>query len=278
MSIPVRRRVRLVLTYLVLLIAAGWPLFPTLWMVSTSLKTPKEYFNSPPIWIPTQLTVEHYRALFTNLAGGVFFKHSIIVATGTTLVTLALTIPAAYAVARYHLGGERFTFWILSQRMVPPVATVIPLFLLYVRLHLLDTFVGLILAYCTFTIPLAVWLLMSFFADFPQEIQDQALVDGCSEFETLWRIIVPILAPGIVVVGLFCFVFSWNELMFAVTFTRDNTETVMKLFASLLQSPTSEMFGPAAAAVVMGMLPAYALTLFFQRYMVRGLTMGGVKQ
>ncbi|GAG00778.1 unnamed protein product, partial [marine sediment metagenome] len=114
-------------------------------------------------------------------------------------------------------------------------------------------------------------------ADFPQDIQDQALVDGCSEFESLWRIVIPAVIPGVAVVSLFCFVFSWNELMFALTFTRGNTKPVMKLFESLLQSPTGIFFGPAAAAVVLGIVPAYALTLFFQRYLVRGLTMGGVK-
>jgi multiple sugar transport system permease protein len=161
--------------------------------------------------------------------------------------------------------------------MMPPVAAVIPLFLLYARLNLIDTYPGIIIADTIFNIPFAVWILISFFADFPREIQDQALVDGCTEFESLWRIIMPAVLPGVVVVSLFCFVFSWNELMFALTFTRTTTKPVMKLFESLLQSPTGNFYGAAAAAVVLGVIPAYLLTLFFQRYLVRGLTMGGVK-
>jgi len=118
---------------------------------------------------------------------------------------------------------------------------------------------------------------MGFFEDFPREIQEQALVDGCSELQSLWKIVIPLILPGIIVVALFCFVFSWNELMFVMTFSRTNTKTVMKLFESLLQSPTSIMFGPAAAAAVLGVVPAFILTLFFQRYLVRGLTLGGIK-
>jgi multiple sugar transport system permease protein len=266
-----------ILTYVVLIVAVILALFPTLWMLSTSIKIPLEYFNSPPIWIPTQPTIDHYIALFRDYQGGIFFKNSIIIAIGSTIVTLVLSIPSAYAIARHRIGGERFSFWILSQRMLPPVAAVIPLFLLYARVGLIDTFPGIIMAHTIFNIPFAVWILIGFFADFPREIQDQALVDGCTEFETLWRIIIPVVLPGVAVVSLFCFVFSWNELMFALTFTRGNTKPVMKLFESMLQSPTSVFFGPAAAAVVLGMVPAYALTLFFQRYLVRGLTMGGVK-
>lgn len=277
MSHSTRKRMGTVLTYLVLIVAVVWALFPIAWMLSTSVKLPVEHFNIPPVWIPKQPTLQHYVALFTDLDGAHFFKNSAIIAVGTTIITLLLAIPTAYAIARHKVGGKFFPFWILTQRMLPPVAAVIPLFLLFVRLKFIDTYQGMILAYLIFNIPFAVWLLMGFFADFPREIQEQAMVDGCSELESLWRVIIPVITPGIVVVAIFVFVFSWNELMFAITFTRRNTETVMKLFQSLLQSPTSMSYGAAAAAVVLGVIPAYVLTLFFQRYLVRGLTMGGIK-
>jgi multiple sugar transport system permease protein len=277
MSHKTRKHILQFLTYLLLAGSVSWALFPILWMVSTSIKLPVDYYSDPPVWVPTQPTVQNWVSLFTDLEGAQYFRNSLIVSVGTTVLTLALSIPTAYAIARHRVGGDKFSFWILSQRMLPPVAAVIPLFLLYVRLRLVDTFPGLILAYLIFNIPFAVWILVGFFADFPREIQEQGLVDGCSEFESLWRIVIPVLVPGIVVVGLFCFVFSWNELMFAVTFTRNNTKTLMKLFQSLLQSPTSMSYGAAASAVVLGVVPAYVLTLFFQRYLVRGLTMGGVK-
>ncbi|MEW5956111.1 MAG: carbohydrate ABC transporter permease [Chloroflexota bacterium] len=271
------KQAQIVLKYVILILAVGLALFPTLWMLSTSIKIPQQYFSNPPVWLPTQPTVEHYFALFLNYEGGEHFKNSIIIAVASTFLTLTLSIPAAYAIARHNVGGDRFSFWILSQRMLPPVAAVIPLFLLYVRLRLIDTFTGIILAHTIFNIPFAVWILIGFFADFPRDIQDQALVDGCTEFESLWRIVLPIVLPGVVVVALFSFVFSWNEVMFALTIGRTETRTITKLFESLLQSPTGVFFGPAAAAVVLGIIPAYVLTLFFQRYLVRGLTLGSVR-
>lgn len=271
------RKVSAVLIYTILILATIWAMFPIFWMISTSFKIPKQYFSRPPVWIPLNPTLDHYVALFTDLQGSVYFKNSLIIAAGNTLLVLLLSIPTAYAIARHQVGGEQFSFWILSQRMLPPVAAVIPLFLLYVRLRLLDTHLGIILAYCIFNIPFAIWILIGFFEDFPREIQEQALVDGCSELQSLWKIVIPLILPGIIVVALFCFVFSWNELMFVLTFSRTNTKTVMKLFESLLQSPTSLMFGPAAAAAVLGVVPSFILTLFFQRYLVRGLTMGGIK-
>ena len=161
--------------------------------------------------------------------------------------------------------------------MLPPVAAIIPLFLLYVKFGLIDTYTGIILSHTIFNIPFAVWILIGFFADFPREIQDQAMVDGCSEFGTIWRIILPVIIPGVLVVTLFTFVFSWNEVMFSLTFGRTETRTITKLFQSLLQSPTGIFFGPAAASVILGVIPAYTLTLFFQRYLVRGLSLGSVK-
>jgi len=246
-------------------------------MLSTSIKLPKDYFSNPPVWIPNNFTLEHYVSLFQNYDGGSHFTNSIIIAVFSSILTLLLSIPAAYAIARHGVGGKGFSFWILSQRMLPPVAAIIPLFLLYVKFGLIDTYTGIILSHTIFNIPFAVWILIGFFADFPREIQDQAMVDGCSEFGTIWRIILPVIIPGVLVVTLFTFVFSWNEVMFSLTFGRTETRTITKLFQSLLQSPTGIFFGPAAASVILGVIPAYTLTLFFQRYLVRGLSLGSVK-
>ncbi|MBI3457474.1 MAG: carbohydrate ABC transporter permease [Candidatus Rokubacteria bacterium] len=252
-------------------------LLPTLWIVSTSFKTPGEYFAFPPLWIPRRPTWEHYRLLFGEYGGMQYLRNSLIISGGNTLLVLGLSIPAAYALARYRVGGRALAFWILSQRMLPPIALVIPLFLLYAKLRLLDTFPGLILAYTIFNIPLAVWLLIGFFQDFPRDIQDQAMVDGCSELGSVARVVLPVIAPGVTVVALLTFTLCWNDLLLALTLTRSSTRTIMVFFTSALYAPTDVQYGSASASIVLGVTPAFILTLCGQRYLVRGLSMGGVK-
>jgi multiple sugar transport system permease protein len=252
-------------------------LLPALWIVSTSLKTPGEYFSFPPVWWPRQPTLEHYRLLLGEYEGFQYLRNSLVISGGNTLLVLVLSIPAAYAIARYRVGGAVLAFWILSQRMLPPIALVIPLFLLYAKLRLLDTFPGLILAYTIFNIPLAVWLLIGFFRDFPRDIQDQAMVDGCSELGSVARVVLPVIAPGVMVVALLTFTLCWNDLLLALTLTRSSTRTIMVFFTSALYAPTDVQFGSASASIVLGVVPAFVLALCGQRYLVRGLAMGGVK-
>lgn len=252
-------------------------LLPALWIVSTSLKAPGEYFTFPPVWWPRQPTLEHYRLLLGEYEGLQYLRNSLVISGGNTLLVLVLSIPAAYAIARYRVGGAVLAFWILSQRMLPPIALVIPLFLLYAKLRLLDTFPGLILAYTIFNIPLAVWLLIGFFRDFPRDIQDQAMVDGCSELGSVARVVLPVIAPGVMVVALLTFTLCWNDLLLALTLTRSSTRTIMVFFTSALYAPTDVQFGSASASIVLGIVPAFVLALCGQRYLVRGLAMGGVK-
>jgi multiple sugar transport system permease protein len=263
--------------YVILIIFIVVTLFPLLWLLITSIKIPKDYYSSPPVWFPSQVTGEHYKVLFTTYGAGPFIKNSIIIAAGNTILVLLLGIPAAYAIARHSIGGRNFAFWILSQRMLPPVAAVIPLFMLFSRFRLLDTHIGLILTYSIFNLSFAVWMLIGFFRDTPQELYEAAMLDGCNEVQTIMKVILPIIAPGVVVVALFCFVFAWNELMFAMTFSRTNAKTLMMVIASTMQSPTGIFFGEAAGAAVIGLIPPFILTLFFQRYLVRGLSFGAVK-
>lgn len=267
----------LILRYLVLIFFVLIAFFPIFWLIETSFKLPKQYYASPPAWIPNPLTLRHYKSLFTTFGAIPYFKNSLIIAFSNTILVLLVSVPAAYAISRYKVGGETFSFWILTQRMLPPVAAVIPLFLLYNRIGLIDQHLSLILSYTIFNIPFAVWMLISFFREFPVEIQEQAMVDGCTELQSLILVVLPIITPGLVVAALFCFVFSWNELMMALTFTRINAATVTVLFAGILQSPTGVWYGEAAGVAVMALIPAFVLTLFFQRYIVRGLTLGGVK-
>lgn len=272
-----KKQVIVGLRYIILIIFALVGIFPILWLMVTSFKLPREYFSSPPVWIPKVITIEHYKVLLTTYGGLPFFRNSLIIASSNMFLVLLIAIPAAYAISKHKVGGEKFSFWILSQRMLPPVAAVIPLFLLYSKFNLIDTHIGLILAYAIFNLPFCVWMLMGFFDEFPVEIQEQAMIDGCTEIQSLVKVVLPVIVPGVVVVALFCFVFSWNELMLALTLTTTNAKTITVLFASILQSPTSMFFGEAACAAIISLLPALILTFFFQRYIVRGLTLGSIK-
>lgn len=252
-------------------------LFPSLWILATSFKTPVEYFSYPPHWLPAQPTLANYRLMFREYEVGRVLQNSLLIATLNTVVVLVLAIPVAYALGRYRLGGERLSFWIISQRMLPAVAIILPLFLVARTLGLINTYHGLLLAYSLFLTPFAIWILLGFFQDFPYDIQDAALIDGCTELGSLVRIVLPLQAGGIFVVALLVFVFTWNDLLIALVLTRSETRTIMAFFTAALVSPTQQDFGVAAGSVVLGLLPAYLFALLGQRYLARGLTMGGVK-
>lgn len=263
--------------YLVVILLVGFFLFPTFWVAITSVKLPIEYFSIPPRWIPEQPTLEHYRKMFEtyNVAGAIW--NTVFIALANTLVTLLLSVPLAYAVARYRVGGGFLPGWIIAQRMLPAVAIVLPFFLIFRQLQLINTYHGMVIAYALFFIPFAAWLLLGFFEDFPREIQDAAMVDGSSEVGALFRIVLPLMASGIFVVALLVFIFTWNDLLIALVLTRQETRTLMVFFTAALVSPTQEDFGVAAGSIVIGMIPAFLFALFGQRYLVRGLTMGGLK-
>jgi multiple sugar transport system permease protein len=280
----IRTFLGMLLTYLVLLFALFILLFPIGWTLATSFKGKAEYFARPPIWIPREPTLENYLFFFKpDIGGGDALANTLIIASSSLILVLILAIPAAYAISRYKVGGETLPTWFLTMRMMPPVAPVLPLFILFFTLGKIIPALGidhklpLIIVYTIFNLPFAVWLLMGFFEDFPQEIQEQAMVDGCSEMESLVKVILPIMAPGIVVVALFCFTFAFNEFLFAITLTRGNTRTLMVLLSSFTSSPQSIMYGAVAVTAIISFIPAFILSLFFQQYLVKGLSMGGLK-
>jgi len=261
--------------YLALGVALFFALFPIAWAISTSFKTIAEYYTYPPVWIPRMPTLNNYKYIIYT-AGLGYLKNSLIVASLNTLLVLGLSIPAAYGIARFGIGGGNLSFWILSQRMFPPIAVIIPLFLLLKRLGLIDTYAGLIIVYCTFNIAFSVWLLTGFFEEFPRDIEEAAMVDGCSRGGALLRIVIPLVAPGIVVTAIFCFIFAWNEFMFALILTRETAKTVT-VQLSAFQSPTKILWGEMSALIVIAIIPILVMTLAVQKYLVRGLTLGAVK-
>ncbi len=255
-------------------------IFPVVWMFLTSFKTEEEYFSYPPVFLPKDFSLRNYlnaMALPPDGRGGLQgLRDSLIIAVSSTLASVIMGSLAAYSLSRFKTGGENFSFWILSTRMMPPIAVALPLFLIFKQLRLLDTHLALIIANTIFNLPFVVWLLKGFFDDLPAEMEEAALIEGCSSWGAFWRIALPLVAPGIVAVSLFSFIFAWNEFMFALLLTRRSVRTLTIIVPSLVGGHEI-LWGEIAAIGMVAILPGVLLSLLLQRYLVRGLSMGAVK-
>jgi len=266
------------LTYAGIAAALIFFLFPFIWIVTTSLKGNEDYFTFPPVWIPTEPSLAHYERLFTHGNGWLYFKNSLAISSLSMVAALAFSVPTAYSIARFRFGGSLFSNFLLLLRTMPAIALVIPIYVLYSKLGITNNYFGLILLYTVFYIPFAVWLLIGFIRDVPVEIEEAALIDGCSRLQALLRVVLPVIVPGLAVVALFAFITTWNEFLFAVILTGAETKTVMVLVASYTTgSPTDTFFGEASASVVLGILPSFLVAFALQRYLVKGLALGAVK-
>lgn len=273
-------RVRDLLSGVILVTALALFLFPVVWMVLTSFKNEKEFFSYPPVFIPKSFSLVNYlnamRFPPDGRGGLQGVRDSLIVSAGSMAVSLLLGASAAYSFARFRTGGQNVSFWVLSTRMFPPVASALPLFLLFRSLHLLDTHLALITANTVFNLPFVIWLLKGFFEDLPAELEEAALVDGASIFGAFRRIALPLVAPGLVVTALLSFIFTWNEFMFALLLTRSEVRTLTIIVPSLVGGHEI-LWGEIAAVGVVAIIPNVLLALLLQRYLVRGLTLGAVK-
>ena len=266
-----------VLTYFGILVALVFFLGPFFWIVTTSLKGNNDYFAFPPVWIPEQPSLAHYVRLFTNSSGLRYFSNSLIISTLSMAAAIIVSLPTAYAIARWRFGGGVLSTLLLVLRMLPAIALIIPLYIMYKALGLTNSYFGLVIVYTVVYIPFAVWLLVGFLRDFPVEIEEAALIDGCSRLRALVTVVTPIIAPGLAVVALFAFIATWNEFLFAVVLTGIETKTMMVLVTSFTSGGTDMFYGEASASVVLGVLPAFAVAFALQRYLVKGLALGGTK-
>ena len=269
-----QRGVAHLLTYLGLLVALVFFLGPFFWIVTTSLKGNEDFFTFPPVWIPPEPSLSHYAALFTRSSGARYFTNSLVISSLSMFAALVVSLPTAYAIARW--GGLLSTV-LLVLRMLPAIALIIPIYIMYKMLGLTNSYLGLVLVYTVLYVPFAVWLLVGFLREFPMEIEEAAMIDGCSRLRALIQVIVPIIAPGMAVVALFAFIATWNEFLFAVVLTGIETKTMMVLVTSFTSGGTDMFYGEASASVVLGVLPAFAVAFMLQRYLVKGLALGGTK-
>jgi multiple sugar transport system permease protein len=230
------------------------------------------------VWIPSEPSLVHYQALFTRGNGWPYFRNSLVISGLSMLSAVFFSLPTAYSIARFRFGGSLFSNFLLLLRTMPAIALVIPIYVIYTKVGFTNNYFGLILLYTVLYIPFAVWLMIGFIRDVPREIEEAALIDGCSYLQALVRVVIPIIVPGLAVVALFAFINTWNEFLFAVILTGAETKTTMVLVSSYTTgSPTDSFFGEASASVVLGIIPAFLVAFALQRYLVKGLALGAVK-
>jgi len=265
----------------------GWPvatalmvgaiLFPLYWMTLSSLTPDSRLFGTVTL-LPRGLVLEHYRALFGGRDFWTPIRNSLIVAGATTALSVALGTLCAYALARLRFRGRAAMLaFVLAVSMFPQIAVVSPLYLLLRELRLLDTYSGLVLPYLTFAMPLTVWLLVGFFRQMPPELEEAGLMDGAGRLRTLWEIILPLAWPGLATTAILTFLYSWNEFLFALSFTLGPERYTVPVAITLFRGEYQVPWGQILAAAVVATAPVAALVLVAQRRIVAGLTSGAVK-
>jgi multiple sugar transport system permease protein len=277
---PGKRRKRtpgnIIANFLVILVLVVF-LFPIVMILLTSIKNRADALASPPVWIFTP-TFTNYTDIFQQYPFSAYLRNSILVATLNTLIALIIGVPAAYALARFRFRGDNHVqFWILSQRMMPAIAAIIPLFILFRRFGLTNSILGLILIYLTSSLPFIVFMLTRFFEEIPRELEEASLVEGSSWYGAMARIAIPLARPGIAATAIFTFIFSWNEFLFALILTSTERAQTMPVAVTLFIRETGIEWGYMTAVAVIMMIPTAILTLVAQRHLVQGLTMGALK-
>lgn len=252
-------------------------MMPMFWLLTTAFKFGREAFAIPPKWIFFDYTFKNFQEVWQNTQVLRFLKNSIIVTTGTTLLSLLLGVPAGYAIARsksYLINSSAYFFLLLL--MVPPIAMLIPFYLIMRDLRLLGTYAALIILDTVFDASFVVWMMRSYFMDVPQEMEEAALVDGASHFQAFFKIALPLSVPGVVASALYCIIFSWNDFLFALMLTSPKTKTIpLGILASF--SAVEINWGIMAVMCIFAIIPAVIISLFLNRYFVQGLTMGAAK-
>jgi multiple sugar transport system permease protein len=267
--------------YLALLTA--FAMLPMAWMLSTSLKTQFAALQYPPEWIPSNPTLEQYARLLSPASpvGREFLTYglnSIVVSTITTILGVAIAVPAAYAFSRFRFPGRQLLFYaVLVRNMFPAVVFLIPLFILMRWLRLVNTPFSLILTYLTFGLPLSIWLLKGFYDNIPPQLEQAARIDGATRFQAFLRVVMPLSSPGIIATAIYSFILAWNEYVYAITFLNDKDKMTLPVgLERFFAEYATNWPGLMAASFIMS-VPVVVLFLILQKYFVRALTEGAVK-
>ncbi len=274
-TIKVKSKFGLLVSNIILIFASLSILLPILWVIRTSLANRLIAYKIPPVWF-FKPTLDNYLTIFDKYPFQDYFMNSLIISASASIVALIIGSLAAYSIARFRTGDPWLRLSMLSTQMLPPIALVIPIFLIMNVIKLWDTLPGLILAYLSFNLPYTVWILISFFQSIPVEIEEAAMIEGCSRTQALWKVIVPVALPGLLSAGVFNFILNWNEFLFALILTGRNTRTLPVAIASLWTQQGVNI-GAVSAATVVTILPVIFLTYVIQKSLVRNLTFGSIK-
>lgn len=271
------RTARILQIELPVLAILAFALLPFAWMILTSIKPTPELAEWPVRYLPREATLDHYRQLLerTSFAGNLL--DSLIVATGAALLGLGVSIPAAYAFSRFRFRGRRALMTgFLTVNMFPIVLLIIPLFLVMRGLGLLDTYLGVVLGHSTFAIPFAIWMLTSYFSTVPVELDEAATIDGATRLEAIRHVILPLVMPGVVTAGIYIFITSWNEYLYASVLAGQDVRVLTVAIQTLI-GEYEIAWGLLTGGGVVGALPVTVLFMFIQRRLIAGMTQGAVK-
>ncbi len=264
-------------TYLPIVLFLVFLLFPFYWMFVTAVKPDSEIYTVPLIYWPKEITWENFKKLFGYFDFIKYMKNSLIIALATTVLSLFVSTLAAYAFTRYKFKGRKFLMALfLSNNMFPTVLLMIPLYSIMRQIGLLYTHAGMVLAYTTFSIPFSVWLIQGFIRDIPYELEEAAMVDGCTRIGAFFHVLLPVLTPGLMAAGVYMFMQAWNEYTLASMFTNPSTRTIPVALNSLIGQLGVD-WGLLCAGGTITVIPVCIMFFFAQKRLVAGLTAGSVK-
>lgn len=264
--------------YVALFLFLFWVVFPFYWMVATSLRPNAELYTRNVSLVPQEFTLEHYETELGRYQFGVRLRNSIVVATATTVLTMAVSSLGAFSVTRLRYRGRATVARsILFVYLIPGSLLFIPLYIIVYSIGLTNTLISLIVTYLTFSIPFCTWMLMGYFRNIPKDMEEAAMIDGCTRLQTFYKILLPLAAPGLVAAGIFAFTLSWNEFLYALIFiTSSQLQTVPVGLASHIVADIY-MWGPLMAGSTMAAIPVIILYMLAQRALVQGLFAGSVR-
>ena len=249
--------------------------FPIYWLAAISVKSPEEIFAYPPVWIPSGLQLSSYITLFRDGDAWAVWN-SLVTAGVSTVLAMAIGFIASYSIVRFRTGGDHLAIWIISQRMIPPICVAFPVFLLFVSLRIVDTYVGLIALYTAFNLPYVIWMMRGYIQEIPLELEQSALVDGLTRWEVLWKVVMPMARAGFFVTAVFTFIFAWNDFLFALILARSEVVTYPVQVTGYFGSQ-STFWSKIGAMSMLGVLPMMLVVGTMQKFIVRGISMGAVK-
>jgi len=270
-----KRRIVDSLYYIGVIIVLIAVLFPFFWMVLTSIKKELDVLSIPPK-IFFEPTIENYTFVFERSSIIKGLINSLVIVGGVIALVIPISMLAAYSFSRFNVGGGHFQFYILTVRMFPPIAAIVPYFVIFRNFGLLDNIISITLLNALFNMPFTIWLLVGFLREIPQDLEEAAMIEGASRFEAFREITLPLIAPALAVAAIFAAIFTWNEFLFAFILTRSEAITVTRVMAGFY-TERGILWGPLSACATLCTVPMFILALMIQKYIVRGLTFGAVR-